>query len=415
MYIGLDDTDSRQGMCTTYLCALIIRELQGVATLRGLPRLVRLNPNIPYKTRGNGALCFAADGDEAIVWDTVTDLITATHMDGPDTNPGAVMVRDDADMSSLTRFYHRALHTEVQISEAKDLACKIGASIYFSGTGRGLIGALASLGADMACHTYELIAYRELGAIGTKRSVDAGSVQNIDRDYAPRIFDSYDWKNNYVAIAPNAPCPVLYGLRGTDPDLLVKAATSITSEPVSMSQMFETNQATDAHLENKHIGDIEEFNSVRVEGTVCEAPHFEHKGHLFFSISDSTGSIICAAYEPTKEFRSVVQGLVMGDRVELFGGVKATPYGLTINLEKIHILSLAALKTPVVPSCCGKSMQSVGRGKGYRCKRCGRKVAPVDVEYRSVERTVAPGWYEVPVIARRHLSRPLSLGPCGNG
>ena len=58
MYIGLDDTDSREGMCTTYLCTLILRELRGMALRVGLPRLIRLNPNIPYKTRGNGALCF---------------------------------------------------------------------------------------------------------------------------------------------------------------------------------------------------------------------------------------------------------------------------------------------------------------------------------------------------------------------
>jgi tRNA(Ile2)-agmatinylcytidine synthase len=58
MYVGIDDTDSLQGMCTTYVMTEIIHEL----TTRGLdligyPRLVRLNPMIPWKTRGNGALC----------------------------------------------------------------------------------------------------------------------------------------------------------------------------------------------------------------------------------------------------------------------------------------------------------------------------------------------------------------------
>src|SRR2546425_11944426 len=43
-------------MCTTFLATEIIRELTGDYDLIGYPRLVRLNPNIPWKTRGNGAI-----------------------------------------------------------------------------------------------------------------------------------------------------------------------------------------------------------------------------------------------------------------------------------------------------------------------------------------------------------------------
>ena len=51
MLIGIDDTDSTAGMCTTF----IAKELCGKLDVSGFPRLIRLNPNIPYKTRGNGA------------------------------------------------------------------------------------------------------------------------------------------------------------------------------------------------------------------------------------------------------------------------------------------------------------------------------------------------------------------------
>ena len=56
--LAFDDTDSREGMCTSYLMARFILEVseRGMDII-GYPRLVRLNPNIPYKTRGNGALC----------------------------------------------------------------------------------------------------------------------------------------------------------------------------------------------------------------------------------------------------------------------------------------------------------------------------------------------------------------------
>src|SRR2546425_12763398 len=57
LWIGVDDTDSLQGMCTTFLAAEIVRELTEDYDLIGLPRLVRLNPTVPWKTRGNGAIC----------------------------------------------------------------------------------------------------------------------------------------------------------------------------------------------------------------------------------------------------------------------------------------------------------------------------------------------------------------------
>ena len=54
-YLGFDDTDSRQGLCTTFLATEFVRELRDWDLL-GYPRLVRLNPNVTWKTRGNGAL-----------------------------------------------------------------------------------------------------------------------------------------------------------------------------------------------------------------------------------------------------------------------------------------------------------------------------------------------------------------------
>ena len=55
LHIGLDDTDSVKGGCTTWLATEIIKDLSEF-DLIGNPRLVRLNPNVPWKTRGNGAV-----------------------------------------------------------------------------------------------------------------------------------------------------------------------------------------------------------------------------------------------------------------------------------------------------------------------------------------------------------------------
>jgi len=59
LYVGFDDTDSSSGMCTTYVCAVVLEKLKSCGmTLKGEPRLIRLNPFAPYKTRGNGAVSF---------------------------------------------------------------------------------------------------------------------------------------------------------------------------------------------------------------------------------------------------------------------------------------------------------------------------------------------------------------------
>ena len=58
VHLGLDDTDSEEGMCTTYLITIILQKLLKEETIMlDYPNLIRLNPNIPWKTRGNAALC----------------------------------------------------------------------------------------------------------------------------------------------------------------------------------------------------------------------------------------------------------------------------------------------------------------------------------------------------------------------
>ena len=57
LHIGIDDTDSPKGMCTTFLAYKIINRLKKEnVDFLDFPNLVRFNPNIPWKTRGNGAV-----------------------------------------------------------------------------------------------------------------------------------------------------------------------------------------------------------------------------------------------------------------------------------------------------------------------------------------------------------------------
>ena len=57
IHIGIDDTDSPKGMCTTFLSYEIVKFLEKQKVeLLDYPSLIRFNPNIPWKTRGNGAV-----------------------------------------------------------------------------------------------------------------------------------------------------------------------------------------------------------------------------------------------------------------------------------------------------------------------------------------------------------------------
>ncbi|TRM85849.1 hypothetical protein DJ526_10655 [Sulfolobus sp. A20-N-G8] len=56
--VGIDDHDSYKLGCTTHFSTILISHLfydHNIKILE-LPYLVRLNPNIPWKTRGNAAI-----------------------------------------------------------------------------------------------------------------------------------------------------------------------------------------------------------------------------------------------------------------------------------------------------------------------------------------------------------------------
>ena len=67
LYIGIDDTDSPDGMCTTYLASQIINKFEDKGIkLQDYPRLIRLNPFARFKTRGNGGVSLKILNDDKI-------------------------------------------------------------------------------------------------------------------------------------------------------------------------------------------------------------------------------------------------------------------------------------------------------------------------------------------------------------
>jgi tRNA(Ile2)-agmatinylcytidine synthase len=53
-------------------------------------------------------------------------------------------------------------------------------------------------------------------------------------------------------------------------------------------------------------------------------------------------------------------------------------------------------------------MESMGRGKGYRCRRCGHRDSNLEKQPVVVDRGLGVGLFIPPLKAQRHLTKPLS-------
>ncbi len=408
----------------------MIKRLQDIGfNIVGFPRLIRLNPNIPWKTRGNGAICFKIgknkdkklkigeinnkdifynntfseiEGNREIlkvVEDTINQF---SWFKDDNTNSGFVILKKQPDYKQ----YDKAVKDVLSIKEIKKFLQNKKAVFKGYKNCRGLIGATCSIAWNSnKDRTYELIAYRKKDKWGSKRFVDDNSVKKIDESF-PSTFDNFDYLNNHNRLVPNSPCPILFGIRGDNVDDLVKAKKIVVSEDIDSWIIFESNQGTDDHLQRKKIIDVKSFESVILEAIVYKKPVTIQGGHVFFKIKDETGEIDCAAYEPTKEFRHVIRDLIVGDMIVVYGGVREKP--LTVNLEKIFVKNLVEnfvkIENPVCPKC-GKHMKSKGKNQDFKCVKCNTKSdKPI---MKKQERKIKTGLYEVPVCARRHLSKPL--------
>ncbi|MFB6250864.1 MAG: DUF1743 domain-containing protein [Halobellus sp.] len=411
--IGLDDTDSRErGMCTTYLATRLASAIKQAGGQIDQRLLIRLNPAVEHKTRGNAALAVHTDVEpvRALAL-AVEELEPLAEVDDPRTSPGVVVADDDAEAvpKSVAAFAERAVRDLLELDDALELLETVGYRHRGWAGGRGRIGALAAVGAWRAFDewTHEHIAYREFERCGTPRSVDETSLFRAAKAYYPQAWDTVDRVESQAVCVPNAPGPILYGIRGDDAESVCALASEVQSEPVERSATFLTNQGTDSHLRHGSIGDLRDGRAYRVDGTVTDRPETRRGGHVFVPVTDPTAgaTVECVAFEPTKRFRDRVRALSPGDEVTVCGEVSDG----TVKLEKFAVRALrrTAATTPTCDAC-GRSMESAGRDQGYRCRDCGTTApGPATVE---LDRDLEPGWYEVPPCARRHIAKPLVRG-----
>ena len=422
MLLAVDDTDGKNGGCTTYVITRIISEI-GI-DLIGFPRLVRLNPNIPYKTRGNAALAavfgkgigtrikIGEFGKKPIYsyenYEDIPDYeeyidkawkIVLENADTRDqkTNPGMIAVNHKPDES----IYLETVRKVRTIESAMHYLRENGIPFRFEKNGRGLIGALAAASWNPGRITYETIFYKYPHPDRIDKKLSLEIAGEIDR--LPGTFNNIDPENRHAAIFPSPETPVMMGIRSlnTDPiDRIHEIVSSRYSMQYDGFITFQTNQATDEHyISNPR--EIEDMCSYSIMVRVEDRPKKIHGGHGFFTCGYNGMHYSVAVFEPSKGMRSVLDDIFPGDVINLYASFKNG----TFNAEKIIVTSYARLFVRRNPKCevCGRTSRNTGSGR-FKCISCGwtQKYPQYDEIVRN-----RPLSYEAPVASRRHLVAPL--------
>jgi tRNA(Ile2)-agmatinylcytidine synthase len=341
--VGIDDTDSPRGYCTTYLAYRIATDLAPDVTVIPYPRLVRLNPNVPFKTRGNAAVSLLIETtDPELAFRLIGERVRELSDVEAGANTGMVFLDQPGLAKAFLPIYSAALTGIVSPHRVRRFIRERRLKKLELGNGMGLVGATSSLAFDETFdHTYELIAYRRRGFWGTKRLVDSTSVKEMERGTWPHTFNSYDHQKRKVLIAPHGPDPVLLGIRGDSPQAVIEAFRRVSYEEQEMGHMvYVSNQHTDAHLAKPL--DWKVYSSGSAEGHVT-TPQVGPGGHVYFSLDDGRHKWPCAVYEPTGDLRREAKLLREGDRVRAYGGVRrpTSVHTKVLNVEKLEVLSLS--------------------------------------------------------------------------
>jgi len=412
LHIGFDDTDSAKGMCTTFLAYKIVEYLKREKVkFLDYPYLIRFNPNIPWKTRGNGAVALKISTTKPnLIKKNIIRFIKKHSAITDGANPGLVFYENKEIPKHFYEFGKTALYDIVNRKKAREFVSQNNLEAFHIGNGQGLVGAIGAIGYYFRDFTYELISYRHESNFGKKRLIFKDSVKTMQKATFPQTFNNFDESEDRVLIAPHGPDPVFFGVRGEDVDSVIRGASLINSKEKFHGYMvFRSNQGTGDHLLNGlDAKNLKPFSSGFLIGKVLEKPKIERGGHVFFSIDTGGVKTNCAVYKPTG-LTYTASKLIKGDFVKVGGGIRkaSKKHERILNIEFLEILQLeknVVLKNPTCPKC-QKNMKSRGRGQGYECKKCVQ--ISQNKILKEIPRELEKELYLPILSAHRHLTRPL--------
>lgn len=179
LYIGLDDTDTRDTRGTGHLARMVARALSADFPVLGVTRHQLLfDPRVPYTAKNScAAIMLQADGQyREQVAQCVTAIMQDAFVEGSD--PGLCVTA--AVPAAVMDFGRRAKVELVTQAEARELAESHGVALMgLGGTNDGMIGALAAVGLA-ACgedgRYVQIGGSRELAGLQTVGAVTAAGV-----------------------------------------------------------------------------------------------------------------------------------------------------------------------------------------------------------------------------------------------
>ncbi|MEM0199588.1 MAG: tRNA(Ile)(2)-agmatinylcytidine synthase [Desulfurococcaceae archaeon] len=419
--IGIDSVDSQYGGCTTHVLYRIFKRLVEngyIESVLDYPYLVRLNPSIPHKTRGNGAVAINLELKKIASLDTLIDEVASVIVEYVNGIHGDLMrvcaaivpyelsgYFNDIYVKALTDF----VHLDYVSNFIKPIKDKV---ILPFGLNKGCVGALAALGWDKSRCSYELLIYRPVSHTEADRKMcDSRFLAELDSLEEYRTFCNYDYEGGRAVSVPHGPDPVLLGIRGLDPDKLVKTLKFLKlSEVVEGWCVFKTNQATGAHMVPRASHELKPFRTGCLTGVVKHVS-IRPGGDVVLSLTDGFGEIDVAVFKESGLTRYVRQ-LTSGDVIRACGSVKLWDnLRPVLHVELLEIVDLADKYLRLNPRCprCGARMKSSGRNKGYKCLKCGFKAADLRPETLKLLRDINTGLYLPTCGSVKHLSIPASL------
>ena len=369
MWLGLDDTDSLDGGCTT----LVFHQmLEALPCSHGEPRLTRLWPFAAQRTRGNASLSVELYCDETIIqwldeyWmdniaplkGEISDSIHSERKQYP-SDPGMTLFIEKPEEIN----YWNAVRGEASF---------IDGGHQWGGQGR--IGAAASCAWSGDTATWEGIAWRM-----NERSVSEESLTIVDE--MEGTFLCRDPRTNRGLIAPRGPCPVMFGVRATSPDVALEATKELIrgSAETTGFRIFRTNQASGDHIEG-------------VFETTVESKEILNGGHVILNEN-------ILAFSESGDLNKLAQWLEIGDSFEYCG----LEYEGDIHLEGLRVTKSQSFDRPICE--CGSRMKSMGKEQGVRCPKCKTRSSEVWVESERTPPIL--GWAQPHVDKRRHLAKTL--------
>ena len=411
IHIGIDDTDSPKGMCTTFLAYKIVKFLEkNKVQFVDYPSLIRFNPNIPWKTRGNGAVRLSIKTNSPKkIKNKITKFVDDYSETKNGANPGLVFYENEIVTPLFHKFSELALWKLISREKAKQFILENKIDSFYLGNGQGLVGAIGAIGYKFSDHTFELLSYRKKSQFGKKRIITKDSVKNMQSVTFPETFNSYDIESDRALITPHGPDPVFYGIRGENAESVVAASKIVkANEKLDGYMIFKSNQGTSDHLKNElDVNDLRPYTSGFLVGRVCRNPIMMQGGHVFFSIIVKDKKIKCGIYKPTK-ITTIAQNLILNDKIRIGGGIRKASknHERVVNVEFLDVIELAKDIQVSNPTCknCDKKMKSKGSKQGFECSKCGNRSFSKSTS--EIPRKIQCRLYLPVMSAHRHLTRP---------